>query len=144
VSYLDHETGIAFVGDTAGERLPSGSPVIPTTPPPDIHLETWLDSLRHIRDWGPSRLFLTHFGDLVEVHRHLDEHELALADWATRVRRSLEDAGSDDERADRFATAALAELRAASTPEAAGKIHYDAVRDCWFGLARYWRKKGQS
>src|SRR5262249_44801104 len=90
VSYLDRDTGIAFIGDTAGERLPAGSPVIPTTPPPDIHLETWSDSLRRIREWNPARLFLTHFGDYVEVKRHLDEHDASLADWSDRVRRSLD------------------------------------------------------
>jgi glyoxylase-like metal-dependent hydrolase (beta-lactamase superfamily II) len=141
VSYLDRETGIAFVGDTVGERLPSGSPAIPTTPPPDIHLETWHDSLRRIRDWGPSRLFLTHFGDLVEVHRHFVEHERALGDWAERVRRSLDEPGDDEARAVAFATQALADLRSAATPEAAEKIYFDSIRDCWYGLARYWRKK---
>ena len=46
VSYFSAETGIAFVGDTAGiKRRPDGY-VLPPTPPPDIDLEAWRESLR--------------------------------------------------------------------------------------------------
>ena len=41
VAYLDEATGTAFVGDVAGERYPGSSFVIPVTPPPDIHVESW-------------------------------------------------------------------------------------------------------
>jgi glyoxylase-like metal-dependent hydrolase (beta-lactamase superfamily II) len=47
VSYFDADSGVAFVGDTAGIRMP-GSVVIPPTPPPDIDLERWRDSLAAI------------------------------------------------------------------------------------------------
>ncbi len=45
VSYFSAETGVAFVGDTAGVRLVPGAFVMPPTPPPDIDLESWRDSL---------------------------------------------------------------------------------------------------
>jgi glyoxylase-like metal-dependent hydrolase (beta-lactamase superfamily II) len=142
VSYRDRDTGIVFVGDTLGERMPSGTPAIPTTPPPDIELEVWRASRDAIRAWEPRRLFLTHFGPIDDVDAYLAEHDAVLAEWAELVRRSLEEPGTDEERASRFADARHAELLARSRPEARDKLHWDAVRDCWYGLARYWRKKG--
>src|SRR5262249_39730544 len=41
VSYFSRDTGIAFVGDTAGVRLQAGQYILPPTPPPDIDLEAW-------------------------------------------------------------------------------------------------------
>ena len=48
VSYFSADTGIAFVGDTAGVRLQAGRFIMPPTPPPDIDLEAWRDSLARI------------------------------------------------------------------------------------------------
>ena len=39
-----------------------GGYVLPPTPPPDIDVERWLESLQTIERWGASTLFLTHFG----------------------------------------------------------------------------------
>ena len=62
VSYFSADSGIAFVGDTAGIRVTPGGFVLPPTPPPDVDLEAWRDSLRRIEAWSPQTLFLTHFG----------------------------------------------------------------------------------
>ena len=73
VSYFNAETGIAFVGDTAGiKRTPDGY-VLPPTPPPDIDLERWAASLARIEAWRPDTLFLTHFGPSAPVGPHLAE-----------------------------------------------------------------------
>ena len=53
VSYFSGDTGIAFVGDTAGVRLQTGRFVLPPTPPPDIDLEAWRDSLTRDRRVAP-------------------------------------------------------------------------------------------
>jgi glyoxylase-like metal-dependent hydrolase (beta-lactamase superfamily II) len=141
VSYLDRATGLAFVGDTAGERYPSGTPAIPATPPPDIDLERWSESIARIREWGAGRLVVTHFGAIDDVGAHLDEHDAALSDWSVRVRRSLEEPGSDAERAERFAAEISRELVARVSPGAAGRIKPPSIASGWYGLARYWRKR---
>ena len=61
VSYLDEQSGMAYVGDTGGVRV-SGDYLIAPTPPPDIDLEAWRASLDTIDAWQPVSLFLTHFG----------------------------------------------------------------------------------
>src|SRR5207302_4645412 len=76
VSYFDRESGVAFVGDTAGVKLMAGGFVMPPTPPPDIDLEAWRRSLEKIGRWRPDTLLLTHFGPSSPVAPHLS----ALAD----------------------------------------------------------------
>jgi len=68
VSYLHEPTGIAFVGDVGGVRI-DGGPIIPPTPPPDIDLELWHDSLDTVAAWKPQQLAITHFGSYADVAR---------------------------------------------------------------------------
>ena len=44
VCMLD-ESGWAFTGDVAGVRLDAGVPVFAPTPPPDIDIDQWLESV---------------------------------------------------------------------------------------------------
>jgi glyoxylase-like metal-dependent hydrolase (beta-lactamase superfamily II) len=79
VAYLHEESGTAFAGDVAGVRIGTG-PVMPPTPPPDIDLDAWRDSLGLLRDWAPQRLALTHFGAHERPGEHLEQLTGALAD----------------------------------------------------------------
>ena len=54
VSYFSPDSGIAFVGDTAGVQVLSGGFVLPPTPPPDIDLPAWTASLALIRAVAPA------------------------------------------------------------------------------------------
>src|SRR5919108_365089 len=62
VSYLHEDSGVAFVGDMAGVRIPPYDLTLAPTPPPDIDVEAWERSLDTIAGWGPETLALTHFG----------------------------------------------------------------------------------
>ena len=72
VAYLDDATGRAFVGDVAATRLFDGGPVLPATPPPDIDIEVWLDSLRLLIARAPTWLGLPHFGSVPDAAEHFD------------------------------------------------------------------------
>ena len=52
VCYLHEETGTAFVGDVAAVLIPATEPRRPPTPPPDIDIETWLESIDDRRRLG--------------------------------------------------------------------------------------------
>ncbi len=81
VSYLHEPTGRVFAGDVAGVRI-DGGVVLAPTPPPDIDLDAWRDSLATIEALRPRSLAVTHFGayedvseQLAALREHLDEVE---------------------------------------------------------------------
>ncbi len=142
VSYFSAETGIAFVGDTAGVRLQAGRFIVPPTPPPDIDLEAWRDSIARISAWHPETLFVTHFGPYAPVAAHLTEMADHLALTSGLVKASLARPGTDEEREAWFTEEIRRELRRrmrepeAQAYEVAGRFDLS-----WRGLARYWRKR---
>ena len=136
---------LAFVGDTAGLCRPVGRLVIPPTPPPDIDLEAWRASTDRILAWQPETIFLTHFGPQGSPERHFELLWERIDDWSARVRASLDEPGSDADRAERFQAEVADQIaRVSSRGEAesyqrAGRFDYS-----WAGLARYWRKKAEA
>ena len=71
VSYLHRPSMTAFTGDVAGMRIGEG-PVLPPTPPPDIDLAAWRESLGTIEGWRPEALALTHFGEFGDAQAQID------------------------------------------------------------------------
>ena len=71
VSYLHEESGTAFTGDVTGARIPGVELIVPPTPPPDIDIEAWEDSIGVVEAWQPTRLALTHFGAIDDPLPHL-------------------------------------------------------------------------
>ena len=143
VSYFNSDTGIAFVGDTAGIKIIENGYVLPPTPPPDINLEIWEQSLRTIESWHPQTLFLTHFGPHGAASAHIAELRDHLALAADLVKQSLARDETDAQREVWFAEELRRELRR-RVADAEGRSYEIAGRLdlSWRGLARYWRKKG--
>ena len=143
VSYFNSDTGIAFVGDTAGIKIIENGYVLPPTPPPDINLEIWEQSLRTIESWHPETLFLTHFGPHGAASAHIAELRDHLALAADLVKQSLARDETDAQREVWFAEELRRELRR-RVADAEGRSYEIAGRLdlSWRGLARYWRKKG--
>lgn len=143
VGYFDPSSGIAFVGDTAGVRIGRELFSMPPTPPPDIDIDKWKQSIELIRGWRPSTLFITHFGPHDDTDAHLDallEHLDAMAQMA---RRNLERDGDDDQQMNAFADEMRVYIERHASPAAA--LLYDSAAPftmCWLGLARYWKKRG--
>ncbi|MGH9531845.1 MAG: MBL fold metallo-hydrolase [Terriglobales bacterium] len=142
VSLMDAQSGIAFVGDTAGIRIGNVSCITAPTPPPDIDLEQWRASLEKIRAWRPERLFLTHFGPADSLEWHLGTLEERLEEWSALVRDSLASGDDDDTCAARFTEQVLAQIsRQVSEADAQRFAQTGGLPSCWYGLARYWRKR---
>jgi glyoxylase-like metal-dependent hydrolase (beta-lactamase superfamily II) len=85
VSYLDRD-GTLYAGDAAGVRIQPGRFVLPPTPPPELDVELWQQTLGEIERRAPDRLALVHFGVAEDPQRHLAELRLELYDWADFVR----------------------------------------------------------
>jgi glyoxylase-like metal-dependent hydrolase (beta-lactamase superfamily II) len=135
VSYLHEDSGTAFVGDVAACRIPGADLVVTPTPPPDIDVELWEESIAVLEGWAPQRLALTHFGPIDEPAEHLATVRARLREEAELVRRMPEDAYEADFRR---------RVAAAVDPDVAPVV-LQAVPSAyqWSGLDRYWRKKAE-
>jgi glyoxylase-like metal-dependent hydrolase (beta-lactamase superfamily II) len=135
VSYLHEESGDAYVGDVAGVRIPPHDHTIAPTPPPDIDVELWLDSLHTLASWNPQTLGLTHFGQVTEVTEHLHRMRAALVASAERARMKDEET---------FIARMEEELLDASDPATVECFEQAAPpNQLYMGLERYWRKKAE-
>ncbi|MCA9563207.1 MAG: MBL fold metallo-hydrolase, partial [Myxococcales bacterium] len=142
VSYLDELTGAAYTGDTAGCRVAPASYAFPPTPPPDIDVELWRQSIEVFRGWSPSVLVPTHFGWFEDVEDHLDSLERNLALVSKRVKASLDRGMTAEGGVEDFATWHRQRLEAEGDEEMVRAYLQGAPPDaCWHGLARYWRKR---
>ena len=141
VSYLDETTGVAYVGDTGGICV-SGDYLIAPTPPPDIDLAAWRDSLTTIASWQPVSLFLTHFGVVTGANAHLARFRETLTAQAEAVRQSLMAGSTDQERMRVFVEQMRREVRQAMPEHEARATELAVPFDqLWQGLARYWSKQ---
>jgi len=125
----------------AGVRIAPG-PVLPPTPPPDIHLESWYASLDRLLSLRPKALYLTHFGAYEDVEAHLQGLKGVLEAWAGWVLHRLKEGLSEEEMVRRFEAYWHEGLRGAGVDEAGMRLY--ALADPPFmnlqGLVRYWRK----
>lgn len=141
VSYLDERSGMAYVGDTGGIRV-TGDYVLAPTPPPDIDIEAWQESVNTIDAWQPVALFLTHFGPVTPARAHLARFRTTLTRQADAVRQALLAGGHEEAQIRAFVDRMQAEARAALPEGEARAIELAAPFDqLWQGLARYWRKR---
>ena len=133
VCYLHQDSGDAYVGDVAGVRLPPYELVVAPTPPPDIDVEAWLDSIHTVASWSPQSLCLTHFGQVTDVAEHLHRIRYALTESADSARLDGEE---------RFIAKLESSLSDATDPATVEAFEQAAPPDQLYqGLARYWRKK---
>jgi glyoxylase-like metal-dependent hydrolase (beta-lactamase superfamily II) len=135
VAYFHEDSGRAFVGDVAGVRIAPVDHTLIPTPPPDIDVEAWLDSIAQVESWSPQTIAVTHFGAHEDAAATLDAARTELRRWAEVAR-----AGDETEFERRFHAhlrdhvrdeRVLASMEQASDP----RLEYA-------GLARYWRKLG--
>ena len=141
VSYLDEQSGMAYVGDTGGVRV-SGDYLIAPTPPPDIDLDAWRASLDAIDAWQPVSLFLTHFGPVTPARAHLARFRETLTTAADAVKAVMAAGGSDEEKVGRFVEQMRRDARKALLERDAQAAELAApFEQLWQGLARYWQKK---
>jgi len=82
VGLHDSSSGILFVGDAVGVRLPDVGVLRPSTPPPDFDLDLALNSLHRFAARRPSSLALAHYGILEQPEDVLVEAEGMLRQWA--------------------------------------------------------------
>lgn len=135
ICFFDPSSGRAFTGDTAGVSIQPSDLILLPTPPPDIDLDAWRDSVAKIAAWQPQALCPTHFGETDRVQWHLDELR-NLIDWSDEMAR----------RGDPKAFAAGIHERVMRSLDAEGAKSLEQAApfdDLWLGLARFQAKRAE-
>lgn len=141
VCYFHEDSGTAFVGDVAACRIPPSQLIVPPTPPPDIQIEAWEESLETIAAWTPSRLALTHFGAIEDdVAAHLEKVKAKLRQEA-ELAAAMEQAAYNQDLERRIRAELTAEGIEGETVDELLQAVPTAYQ--WAGLDRYWRKRAE-
>jgi glyoxylase-like metal-dependent hydrolase (beta-lactamase superfamily II) len=140
--HVYHWDDNVFGGDIAGVRIGNGPPIPPFVPP-ELHIESWRESIAKIRALNPSNLYLPHFGKVSgSVAEHLDLLDERVAHWSEWFREKIR-TGTDEQQLRRqFAELEHDELRAegASEDDVEG---YEAADPSYMAVGaalRYWKK----
>ena len=142
LTFWDRRSRTAFVGDTAGIRVQGDTFLLPATPPPDIDIEIWNQSLAAIASRGPERIFLTHFGFIENPGEHIQLYKAKLAEWAELTRKLLASGMEASEAEKIFVGAMVSEIHSTMPRDTANHYIFNAgLRLSWLGLMRYLRKK---
>ncbi len=138
--WLERERTL-FAGDVMGVCI-DGGPCLPPCPPPDLHVETWLESLRRLMRLMPARVLVTHYGELDDPVRRLNELAERLLDWAEWMAEELKVGMPEEKIVPLFEQRVRAELKAAGLDDDALATYEqaDPAAMSVAGLARYWRK----
>jgi hypothetical protein len=104
--------------------------VLAPTPPPDIDLEAWRESLDLIEGWSPRSLAVTHFGAYDDVAEHLAD---------LREQLELTEAMARDLDEPAFASLVRARVAGSGASERAAYEQAMPPEQSFHGLTRYLR-----
>lgn len=146
VVFFDAHSGDLFAGDTAGVRLQGVDYVRPPTPPPDIDLEAWFESIDTLKKLQPDVLYLGHFGATRNAAHHLERLRDQLILWGNYVLGAMRDNKSEQEILDLLIEQTEPELtRVTDAPQAPAR--YEIATNYAMtvqGYMRYWKLKSQN
>ena len=136
-----------FGGDIAGVCIGAGPPIPPFVPP-ELHIESWLESIHKIRALNCKRLYLPHFGKIDHsIPDHLDALEERVSRWSEwfrdKIREGLDEARLASEFAEYEHADIIAGSSALATDPSSLVTSYDTADPSYMAVAaaiRYWNK----
>jgi len=140
--HVYHWDDNVFGGDIAGVRIGNGSPIPPFVPP-ELHVESWRESIAKIRKLNPANLYLPHFGKTTgPVSEHLDLLDERVARWSEWFRERIRNGDDESMLRSSFAELEHSELLrdGASQNDVNG---YEAADPSYMAVGasiRYWKK----
>ena len=140
---FDAHSGELFAGDIAGVRLPGVDYVRPPTPPPDLDLEAWSNSLDLLKRLRPDVLYLGHYGAATNVLAHISSLRERLSGWGEFVLRSMNEGKNEEEIISLLIKQSNPELERV-THSFQDVVRYDIATNYPMtvqGYMRYWRKR---
>jgi glyoxylase-like metal-dependent hydrolase (beta-lactamase superfamily II) len=140
--HVYHWSDSVFGGDIAGVRIGNGPPIPPFVPP-ELHVESWRESIAKIRKLNTANLYLPHFGKIAgSVVEHLSALDERVVRWSEWFRDKIRAGEDQSTLRSTFADLEHAELRkgGASQDEIDG---YEAADPSYMAVGaalRYWKK----
>ena len=140
--HVYHWDNNVFGGDIAGVRIGNGPPIPPFVPP-ELHIESWLESIHKIRALNAKNLYLPHFGKVnIYVPDHLDALEERVNCWSEWLRDRVRAGADEQQLKSEFTDYEHFDLRAwgASDDDVDG---YEAADPSYMAVGaaiRYWNK----
>ncbi len=147
VIFFDVHSGELFAGDAAGVRLPGVDYVRPPTPPPDLDLEAWSNTIDLLKRLRPDVLYIGHFGAIKAIAPHLERLREKLFTWGEFVLSAMRDGKTEDEIIAMLIEYAKPELLRAAAGNTNVMPRYEIATNYPMtvqGYMRYWKKKSQN
>jgi hypothetical protein len=111
--------------------------------PPELHVESWLDSIARMRSLNVAKLYLPHFGLAAgSVTAHLDALEERVRRWSIWFRDRIRDGDDEEHLMPAFAQYEAADLRAGGADEELVR-DYETADPSYMAAGaalRYWQK----
>ncbi len=146
VIFFDAHSGELFAGDVAGVRLPGVDYIRPPTPPPDLDLEAWSQSMELVKNLHPDVLYIAHFGPVRNAPQHLARLREKLYTWGDFVLAAMREGKDEAEVIRLLIEQTDPELeRVAQDPHAL--VRYEIATNYPMtvqGYMRYWKLKSQN
>lgn len=146
VIFFDVHSGELFAGDAAGVRLPGIDYVRPPTPPPDLDLEAWSNTIDLLRRLRPDVLYIGHFGAIKAVAPQLDRLREKLYAWGEFVLSAMRDGKEEAEIIKMLIEHTRPELLQAAQGDTRVFPRYEIATNYPMtvqGYMRYWKLKSQ-
>ena len=134
-----------FTGDVGGVRIESG-PVLAPTPPPEIQVEVWQNSIARLRNLRAEEIYLSHFGRFTEVEEHLARLESCLLEWSAWIKTRLDKEKQQEDIVSEFSDYVTAGLAQAGLNSDELR-EYEIADPAWMnaqGLIRYWQRRADN
>ena len=131
-----------FTGDVGGVKI-NGGIVVPPCPPPDIQIESWMESITILENLHVKRMYLTHYGAVENIEIHLEQLKTRLLSWSGWMKKQLDLGVETAEVTKAFEKFVSEELKAANLDKQT-LLAYEIANPAWMsvaGLMRYWKKK---
>ena len=140
--HVYHWQANVFGGDIAGVRIGKGPPIPPFVPP-ELHVESWRQSIAKIRALNPTNLYLPHFGKIAgSVSDHLDLLDECVVRWSEWFRERIHAGDDESKLRSTFAELEHADLRKGGARQSEiGR--YEAADPSYMAVGaaiRYWKK----
>lgn len=134
---------IAFTGDAVGIHIPGPDFVDLPAPPPEFHLERWLQTIDKLLEQSFGAIYPTHFGFVQDWHSHIEQFAALLKSAAEFVRARVEADMSRDEIVAQYMAWQTSRAREANMSTEVVE-RYDTANPQYMsvdGILRYWRKR---